>query len=189
MTTDGALAGAGQPGSSLALGRRPKARWAWPRSALARMGPMVAARPGQAAPNRASHVRTCRRRMAVVPRAGRGEATACCTREASVGARGIGTERRLDEQGPGRPVNEEHAIVHGGLPGTYRNRERGKRTRSTGDGVENDETYLVVVVVDAGTRLFGRKSSLEVRRKPSYAELRRPIYGATSGGSKKRSYF
>ena len=103
-------------------------------SVLARIGPMVAARPGRAAPNRASHVRTCRRRMAVVRRAGRGEATACCMREASIGARGIGIEWRLDEQGPGWPVNEEHAVVHGGSPETYRNRERGKGTRSTGDG-------------------------------------------------------
>jgi hypothetical protein len=29
----------------------------------------------------------------------RGEAMACCTGEASVEARGIGTKRRLDEQG------------------------------------------------------------------------------------------
>jgi len=27
-------------------------------------------------------------------------------------------------------------------------------------GIEDDEIYLVVVVVDAGTRRFGRKSSL-----------------------------
>ena len=56
-------------------------------------------------------------------------------------------------------------------------------------GEENDEIYLVVVVVDAETRQFGRKSSPEVRRKPSCGELRRPIYGATSGGSKNRLYF
>ena len=54
-------------------------------------------------------------------------------------------------------------------------------------GVEDDEIYLVVVVVDAGTRRFGRKSSPEVRRKPSCGELRRPICGATSGGSKNRA--
>ena len=56
-------------------------------------------------------------------------------------------------------------------------------------GEENDEIYLVVVVVDAETRRFGHKSSPEVRRKPSCGELRRPICGATSGGSKNRLYF
>ena len=56
-------------------------------------------------------------------------------------------------------------------------------------GVEDDEIYLMVVVVDAGTRQFGRKSSPEVRRKPSCAELRRPICGATSGGSRNGLYF
>ena len=46
-------------------------------------------------------------------------------------------------------------------------------------GEENDEIYLVVVVVDAG----------KARRKPSCSELRRPIYGAMSGGSKNGLYF
>ena len=56
-------------------------------------------------------------------------------------------------------------------------------------GGENNEIYLVVVVVDAGTRWFGQKSSSEVRQKPSFFELRRPICGATSGDSKNRLYF
>ena len=56
-------------------------------------------------------------------------------------------------------------------------------------GGENDEIYLVVLVVDAEMRWFGRKSSPEVRRKPSCAELRRSICGATSGGSKNGLYF
>ena len=34
-------------------------------------------------------------------------------------------------------------------------------------GVENEENYLWVVVVVVGTRWFARKSSPEVRRKPS----------------------
>ena len=34
-------------------------------------------------------------------------------------------------------------------------------------GVENEEIYLWVVVVVAGTRRFARKSSPDVRRKPS----------------------
>ena len=56
-------------------------------------------------------------------------------------------------------------------------------------GVENDEIYLVVVVVDVETRWFSRKSSPKVRRKPSCAKLQRLICGATSGGSKNRLYF
>jgi len=56
-------------------------------------------------------------------------------------------------------------------------------------GEENDKIYLVVVVVDAGTRRFGRKSSPEVRRKPSFSKLRHPTCESTSGGSKKGSYF
>ena len=56
-------------------------------------------------------------------------------------------------------------------------------------GGENDEIYLVVVVVDARTRRFGRKSSSKVHWKPSFSELRRPICEAMSGDSKKRSYF
>ena len=50
--------------------------------------------------------------------------------------------------------------------------------------VENDEIYLVVVTVFAGDVRGGRKSSPKVRRKPSCGELRRPICGATCGGSK-----
>ena len=53
---------------------------------------------------------------------------------------------------------------------------------------ENGEIYLVVVV-DVETRRFCRKSSPEVHRKPSFSELQRPICEATSGGSKKGSYF
>jgi len=56
-------------------------------------------------------------------------------------------------------------------------------------GVENDEIYLMVVTVFAGAVRGGRKSSPKVRRKPSCGELRRLICGATSGGSKNRSYF
>ena len=56
-------------------------------------------------------------------------------------------------------------------------------------GVEDDGIYLVVVVVDAGTRRFGRKSSPEVHWKPSCAEFQRLICGATSGGSKNGLYF
>ena len=56
-------------------------------------------------------------------------------------------------------------------------------------GVENDEIYLVVVVVDAGMQWFDQKSSPKVRWKPSCGELRHPICGATSGGSKNGLYF
>jgi len=56
------------------------------------------------------------------------------------------------------------------------------------DGVDNDEIYLVVVTVFAGDVRGGRKSSSKVRRKPSCGELRRPICGATSGGSKNGLY-
>ena len=56
-------------------------------------------------------------------------------------------------------------------------------------GVEDDEIYLVLVTVFAGDVRGGRKSSLKVRQKPSYGELRRPICGAMSGGSKNRLYF
>ena len=56
-------------------------------------------------------------------------------------------------------------------------------------GEENDEIYLVVVVVDAGTRWFCRKSSPQVHRKPNFFELRRSIFGATSSGLKKGLYF
>ena len=56
-------------------------------------------------------------------------------------------------------------------------------------GVEDDEIYLVVVTVFAGDVRGGRKSSPKVRWKPSYGELRRPICGATSGGSKNGLYF
>ena len=56
-------------------------------------------------------------------------------------------------------------------------------------GVEDDEIYLVLVTVFAGDVRGGRKSSPKVRRKPSYGELRRPICGATSGGSKNGLYF
>ena len=73
-------------------------------SALARMGPMVVARPGRAAPNRASHIRTCRRRMAVVRRVGQGEATACYTREAS--------HREEAERA-------RTGVVHGGFAGMF----------------------------------------------------------------------
>ena len=55
--------------------------------------------------------------------------------------------------------------------------------------VEDDEIYLVVVTVFAGDVRGGRKSSPKVRRKPSCGELRRPICGATSGGSKNGLYF
>ena len=57
------------------------------------------------------------------------------------------------------------------------------------DGIENDEIYLLVVTVFAGDVRGGRKSSQKVRRKPSCGELRRPICGATSGGSKNGLYF
>jgi hypothetical protein len=57
------------------------------------------------------------------------------------------------------------------------------------DGVEDEESNLVVVVVFAGDVRGGRKSSPKVRRKPSYGELRRPICGATFGGSKNGLYF
>ena len=56
-------------------------------------------------------------------------------------------------------------------------------------GVEHDEIYLVVVTVFAGDDRGGRKSSPKVRRKPSCGELRRPICGATCGGSKNGLYF
>ena len=55
-------------------------------------------------------------------------------------------------------------------------------------GVEDDEIYLVVVTVFAGDIRGGQKSSPKVHRKPSYGELRRPICGATSGGSKNGLY-
>ena len=57
------------------------------------------------------------------------------------------------------------------------------------DGVENDEIYLVVVTVFAEDVRGGWKSSPKVRRKPICGELRRPICGATSGGSKNGLYF
>jgi len=57
------------------------------------------------------------------------------------------------------------------------------------DGVENDEIYLVVVMIFARDVRGGRKSSPKVRRKPSCGELRHPICGATSGGSKNGLYF
>ena len=57
------------------------------------------------------------------------------------------------------------------------------------DGVEDEESNLVVVVVFVGDVRGGRKSSPKVRRKPSCGELRRPICGATCGGSKNGLYF
>ena len=57
------------------------------------------------------------------------------------------------------------------------------------DGVEDEEGYLLVVAVFAGDVRGGRKSSPKVRRKPSCGELRRPICGATCGGSKNGLYF
>jgi len=75
--------------------------------------------------------------------------------------------------------------------------EKGKRTgnsqtvmdsRKEGHyAVDNDEIYLVVVTVFAGDVRGGRKSS--PNRKPSCGEFRRPICGATSGGSKNGLYF
>ena len=57
------------------------------------------------------------------------------------------------------------------------------------DGVEDDEIYLVVVVVDAERDGLAGKARRRVRQKPSCAELRRPICGATSGGSRIGLYF
>jgi len=41
------------------------------------------------------------------------------------------------------------------------------------DGVEDEEGYLLVVAVVVGNGRDGRKSSPEVRRKPSFSKLRR----------------
>ena len=57
------------------------------------------------------------------------------------------------------------------------------------DGVEDDEIYLEAVTVSVEDAGDGRKRSPKVRWKPSYGELRRPICGATSGGSKNGLYF
>ena len=46
-----------------------------------------------------------------------------------------------------------------------------------------------MVVVDVETRRFDRKSSPEVRQKPSSFGSSRPICEATGGGCEKRSYF
>jgi len=56
-------------------------------------------------------------------------------------------------------------------------------------GVENDDIYLVVWCLTPKREGLAGKAHRRVRRKPSCGELRRPICGATSGGSKNRSYF
>ena len=56
-------------------------------------------------------------------------------------------------------------------------------------GVEDDEIYLVVVMVDVERDGLAGKARRRVRRKPSCAELRRPICGATSVDSKNGLYF
>ena len=113
-------------------------------------------------------------------------ATASCAREhASGGARGRGAIRRRRAE-PGRGVGPCRVAAHGagcrrgmageleeeGQPWTSSPENRPEKGKQRGnsqtmmdsrkewqDGVEDDELYLVVVLVDAGTRWFGRKSS------------------------------
>jgi len=81
-----------------------------------------------------------------------------------------------------------------------RRREKGKGTGQTDmdlrnkwrTGVEDDETNLGMVTVSVGDAGDNRKRSPNVHRKSSPErdpKLRRSIYGATSGGSEKGSYF
>ena len=131
------------------------------------------------------HGRDCSARTSGGGQPAMGDGGACCSqhreersRESSRGARGPRGRRPT-------AVGARPGSVGSGL-----RRKMAEHPEHVGDhGGARRKHDLVVVVVDAGTRRFGRKSSPEVRRKPSCGELRRPICGATSGASKNRLYF